>query len=441
MQERRGGHVTALEDGLSSARSGGEPGSSLASAWRDLTDVVRSDAGAGVRLADALAQIRRLVPLIAGEDEPGSAAGSRGEAAAAQPDPAALRAEESEPFAGSFTFLSDAAGVLVSVAGTERGALIGASIAVASRPGTPGADDDTAAAFARRQPVRAARFLVGGGGPAAGLWRIWARPLFGAAGEFQGYEGAARRPWSSQRRVAGQKRVRRLDPTQLPDITRQLVHELRTPINAIRGFAEMIEGEMMGPAPAEMRTLGGEIAAGARRLTVMIEDLDLLAELENDTAGAEPIDRATNLLPLVRRLVADTAAAISVSGGERLPMLALDPPLAERMLSHVIAATAGYAGVGEAMVISIAPDAAARDFVCVTIPRPRILAGVEPVELLDLGTVVGGEWPQAPALGLGFSLRLAGRLAASVGGLLEIEDDAFVLNLPTIAADPDYARR
>jgi hypothetical protein len=52
--------------------------------------------------------------------------------------------------------------------------------------------------------------------------------------------------------------------------------------------------------------------------------------------------------------------------------------------------------------------------------------------LLDPGYSPEGDWPGAPVLGLGFSLRLVRNLAEAVGGALVIDEDRFALYLPPL---------
>jgi hypothetical protein len=70
------------------------------------------------------------------------------------------------------------------------------------------------------------------------------------------------------------------------------------------------------------------------------------------------------------------------------------------------------------------------EMLCLSIDRPRAIARIEEAELLDPGYSPEGDWPGAPALGLGFALRLVRNLAAAVGGALVIEDKRFQLFLP-----------
>src|SRR3546814_17015115 len=53
---------------------------------------------------------------------------------------------------------------------------------------------------------------------------------------------------------------------------------------------------------------------------------------------------------------------------------------------------------------------------CLSIDRPSAIEGPDEAALLDPGYSPDGDWPGAPALGLGFALRLVRNLAAAVGG-------------------------
>jgi signal transduction histidine kinase len=62
-----------------------------------------------------------------------------------------------------------------------------------------------------------------------------------------------------------------------PDSLRELVHEIKTPLNAIMGFAEIIEGQYLGPADRGYRERAAEIWRQARLLLTAIDDLDFAA--------------------------------------------------------------------------------------------------------------------------------------------------------------------
>ena len=72
---------------------------------------------------------------------------------------------------------------------------------------------------------------------------------------------------------------------------------------------------------------------------------------------------------------------------------------------------------------------------CLAVDRPGgdRRASTE-ADLLDPGYSPDGDWPGAPALGLGFALRLIRNLAEAVGGALVVEAARFALYLPAAAA-------
>src|SRR6185503_6255009 len=108
-------------------------------------------------------------------------------------------------------------------------------------------------AFAQRAPFADADLAIAGDGAVAGQWKISGVPAFDPAdGRFAGYRGLALRD-------AGEEGVA-LDVTlgtlELPpdgDSLRELVHEIKTPLSAIIGFAEIMDGQYLGPAGRRYR--------------------------------------------------------------------------------------------------------------------------------------------------------------------------------------------
>ena len=92
--------------------------------------------------------------------------------------------------------------------------------------------------------------------------RSAACPAFEPAdGRFAGYRGIA--PAGTCRRGAGATAA----PLSAdPDSLRELVHEIKTPLNAIIGFAEIIDGQFLGPADRHYRERAAEIVGQARML-------------------------------------------------------------------------------------------------------------------------------------------------------------------------------
>lgn len=323
------------------------------------------------------------------------------------------------PAEPGFRFVTDAAGVIRWVDGVGRAALVGMSLAVAGRQALAQVDAGVASAVRGRQRFADARLEVTGSSDAAGSWRIAGVPDFDrASGRFVGYRGTARRPARHQRAEASAS-----------DQLRQLVHELRTPVGAVSGFAELIGTELLGPVPPVYRERADRIRDEAGRLLAAIDDLDTAARIEGGALDLKPGSIA--LAPLIDRIVADLLplaelrGAALEAGGERAAVAA-DDRATERLLSRLIAAAVSAAARGERIGVDVRR---AGDRVSIAVTRPRALADIagDAVFALDDAAVDGG-----PLLGAGFTLRLVRNLAAELGGTLAIGPDALTLRLPAV---------
>ncbi len=380
-------------------------------------------------------QIRELVDRI-------EAYRQRREAFAAAPPPA-------EEIAQGFRWETGTDGLLAWVEGAPRGPLVGQSITWIAGPGQHGVDGQAAGGFEKRSPFRDARFTVAGEGPAAGDWRISGIPFFDpASGAFLGYRGTARRPRPDEvaRSAAGE--APGVFGTEFPaDSLRQLIHELRTPLNAILGFAEMIEGQYMGPAASPYRGRAATIMEQARNLLGAVDDLDTAARLESrrldlTDGAADAVALLVRLRDSYERVAAQRGAAIAMHIDDGLPRARVEPAAAERMFGRLLAGTIGLAGEGETIALTLArADAGGHLALRLAIGRPQAIAGLGERDLLDPGYSPDGDWPGAPALGLGFALRLVRNLAEAVGGELDIGPDGFVLTLPAEAEEAPPATR
>ena len=355
------------------------------------------------------------------------------EAASAVPAPAPTAEVE------SFQWETGADGTILWVEGAPRGPLVGLSISSIAERGQFGVDGQAAGGFEKRAPFRDARLSVPGSGAASGDWRISGVPFFDRAqGNFLGYRGSARRPRLDE--VAhGEPAGRQagIFGTNLPaDSLRQLIHELRTPLNAIVGFAEMIDGQYMGPAAASYRSRASEIMEQASRLLSAVDDLDTAARIESRRLTLEeaPVDAVALLCRLhdaYERVARQRGSCIAIEIERNLPPARVELGAAERMFARMLAATIGLAGEGETIGATMSlGQRSGQKMLCLAIDRPQAIAGLNEADLLDPGYSPEGDWPGAPALGLGFALRLVGNLAEAVGGSLSVGPSRFFLYLP-----------
>jgi len=360
-------------------------------------------------------QIRELVARIEAFRQQRGLDSASDRVAAARPEPV-----------DSFRWECGTDGILSWSEGLERGAIIGHSIAVRDS----GVDAAVAAAFAARRAFRDLGFRAANGDH----WRISGVPLFeGATGRFLGFRGLGRRPRADKDSTLHSAS---LMGTGIPAVAlREMVHELRTPLNAIIGFAELIDGQFLGPAGQRQRARAGDIRDQAQRLARALEDLDLAAKL--DDGRADLGTGAVEIAALVGQLRGAFEAVAAERGAQLLFALetglapaAIEADAAERLVSRLLQAAIGAASDGEIVGVRLTADKRSGGGVVLSVDRPGAIRGPGAAAMLDPGYAPAVESRDAPALGLGFALRLIRNLARAAGGDLGIEVDAFVLSLP-----------
>lgn len=336
--------------------------------------------------------------------------------------------------ARSFRFETDATGVVRWIEGAARAPLIGLSLDLAATPGGSRVDGVAAGAFRRRAGFANARLVVDGNSDAAGQWRITGIPVFDReTGRFTGYRGTARRP-----RPDESAEPVRDGRNPASDALRQLVHELRTPTNAIAGFAEMIESQMLGPVPQAYRAHAANIRAQAGDLLVAIDDIDMAARIESHALDLRASDVPVG--PLIERIAGDLKSLAQLRGtnldlyiGGADLAIDGDDRAVERLIARLMATLVASGSAGERIGISATRDTDA--MIAIVFDRPRALAAYAGDALLSIDAETESDREGAPLLGTGFALRLARNLAAELRGTLTIGDNALTLRLPAAVID------
>lgn len=327
--------------------------------------------------------------------------------------------------ADGFRFETDELGTIRWVEGVSRAPLIGLSLELSPMPGESRADGVAAGALRSRAPFSDARLVIVGESDAAGEWRMSATPAFDrATGRFTGYRGTARRP----RREESAAPVVPPRANPAADSLRQLMHELRTPTNAIAGFAEMIEREMLGDAPVVYRERAGTIRTHARALLAAIDDLDIAARIDAD--AFHPGESDVALRPLLARIADELAPLAELRGAWiSLPIadrtVRGDARAIERMLSRLLATLLSAAEDGERVGLAVSADAGR---VSIRFDQPRALASLGGDALFAMDD----EQQDGALLGTGFALRLVRNIARQLGGTLAIGPDAMTVELPAL---------
>lgn len=317
-------------------------------------------------------------------------------------------------------------GEIAWIEGAPRGPLVGRSIARQQESAGDRVDAEVVRAFAMRAPFRDAMLRVGGSGPVAGEWKISGVPAFEPGdGRFAGYRGVALRetPVPAGAAVADVAAADVPEALSDPDSLRELVHEIKTPLNAIMGFAEIIEGQYLGPADRGYRDRAREIGRQARLLLSAIDDLDFAAKVRSAKAsGRERVDLGA-LVDRAASELSDIAGKrgfeVAITPARTEVPAAIEPELADRLLFRLFGALADVAMGGERLQVSA--DAVA-GLARISISRPAALRGVSNSALFEAS---GNE-----AFPGGFSLRLARGLARIAGGDLVSSRDLLALQFP-----------
>ena len=314
------------------------------------------------------------------------------------------------------------------VEGAPRGALVGRSIAAADPE--EGVDDSVERAFGARAPFRDGVLEMGEEGPLAGQWAISGVPAFSPTdGRFIGYRGVARRDEPEEAAPVngdvGPVNGGAVDH----DALREMIHEIKTPLNAIIGFAEIIDGQYFGPAHSRYRERAAEIVANARSLLEAAEDLDFAASLQSARSRPGQGTDFQDFFPGFAEALQARAARLGIGLDLDIPATSgrgkLEPELTERLLRRFTDAVLSATASGERLAVRVRM-LKGRCVVSFTRPKATLLAGKD--DLLDPEFTIGPA--DRALLGLGFSLRLVNGLVGIAGGSLEISDDSFTLNMP-----------
>lgn len=333
----------------------------------------------------------------------------------------------------AFDFLTDSEGRISWADATLGPMAVGLRLAPRD-PGSPVAPSPgLVTAFHRRLPIRAAAIEIAGAPAICGTWQVDATPVFDpAGGRFTGYAGRMRRP-----PAPGELSQPPGPDTREGDRVRQLLHELRTPVNAIQGFAEVIQQQLFGPTPHEYRALAAAIAGDAARMLAGFEELERLAKLETGALELEEgdCDFAAVTRQTVNQLEPFTeprGSGFVVNFEDKTLPVAVSHAEAARLAWRLLATLAGASAPGEMLKLRAdRRDGMAR----LALELPAGLAALEGEELFHATTPAGSQALSAGMFGTGFSLRLARAEAREAGGSLERRGQKLRLTLPLLTAN------
>ncbi|PKW08714.1 two-component system, OmpR family, sensor kinase [Streptomyces sp. 1222.5] len=235
--------------------------------------------------------------------------------------------------------------------------------------------------------------------------------------------------------VHGALHARQQSETRVRQFVADASHELRTPLASIRGYAELTRRgrERVGP---DTRHALGRIESEAGRMTLLVEDLLLLARLD---AGRPLQFEQTDLIPLVVDTVSDSRAA-GMDHNWRLDLpdepapVSADAARIQQVLVNLLGNARKHTPPGTTVIARVQRRGA---WMCVDVEDngPGIPAGLLPHVFERFAR---GDSARSRATGsTGLGLAIVQAVAAAHGGAVTVDSvpgrTVFTVHLPALA--------
>lgn len=232
--------------------------------------------------------------------------------------------------------------------------------------------------------------------------------------------------------VASALSARQASENKVRQFVADASHELRTPLASIRGYAELTR---MGPheLPEDTVRSIGRIESEARRMTVLVEDLLLLARLDEGRAlEREPVD--------LSRLLVDAVSDAHAAGpdhtwsidlpGEPVEVIG-DEPRLHQVIVNLLANARVHTPPGTAVTVTLA-RANGSAVVTVADNGPGIPEKLQPVLFERFARGDSSRSRETGSTGLGLAIVHA--VVEAQGGTVSVESEpgrtVFMLTLP-----------
>jgi PAS domain S-box-containing protein len=217
----------------------------------------------------------------------------------------------------------------------------------------------------------------------------------------------------------------------------RMSHDLRTPLNAVIGFAQLLAADRLSAAQSECAE---QILRGGRHLMDLINEVLDLARIESGrlALAPEPVavrDAVTRAAELVAPLASQGQVTVRID--QRVPDLAVlaDRQRLSQILLNLLSNAVKYNRTGGEVVLAVEERSPARARIVVSdtgpgIPPDKMRLLFRPFERLGAETT-GIE-------GTGLGLTLSRRLAEAMGGELGVSSQVargsqFFVELPTMS--------
>ncbi|MDF1505572.1 ATP-binding protein, partial [Roseisolibacter sp. H3M3-2] len=220
------------------------------------------------------------------------------------------------------------------------------------------------------------------------------------------------------------------------DFVNVLSHELRSPVNAIVGHAQLLEMGVHGPVSERQREALGRIGRSAHLMGALVDDLLELARIEHgqltfalrDVPAAEAVEAVAEAL---RPQLEAKALALAVDPGPPGLALRADPGRLQQVLLNLLTNALKFTERGG---ISVAVREEG-ETVCVAVRDTGVGIPADRLDSVFDRFVQVDQSLTRRAGGLGLGLAIARDLARGMGGELAVESapgagSTFTLSLP-----------
>jgi PAS domain S-box-containing protein len=223
----------------------------------------------------------------------------------------------------------------------------------------------------------------------------------------------------AERTIALRSAVERLEEgnRDLDSFNFSIAHDLRQPLNAIGGFADLLSGSLEDPTPGDLREFAREIESNAVRMEQMIEALLRFSNVGRGALSMVNIDMRCLVESVLRELAPDLSRRVEVAVGE-LPAATGDEALLRHVWTNLIGNAVKYSGKAAAPRVEI--SGARYDDALVYTVRDN---GVG-FDMRDAGHIFGvfERLPSAAGFeGAGVGLAIVQRIVRRHGGQLSAE--------------------
>lgn len=337
---------------------------------------------------------------------------------------------------------TDALGIVTEASIDPPGMLLGSRLFCADASAPVRSDPGMARAFRLRQPVEAGHLSIEGAQAVAGEWQADGTPVFTPdGGRFAGYLLRLRRAVASPSVMSPASATAAHRPAPVAaeaDRLRQLLHELRTPINAIQGFAEMIQSQVFGTTPHQYRAMAANIAADAAQMLAGFEEIERLVKLEAraievDTGLADAATLVARLIEQIAPVLAARNVRLAVTMPPQPVAVAFAAEEIERSVWRLLSVIASSVAPGERVSITLAEH---EGFAALAITLPAALDRLDDTALFAPDAPVSGGALSSAMLGNGFALRLARAEFEAGGGTLRRDGARFIALIPLADMPP-----